>query len=172
MTALDQITEPSLQEQLAAEIASITQPLVAHFNRIDGEIKSKERELSELRAARTQLRGVLRGIDPELVPPAYQSNGKKKDQRNRSGDKNVAQHKLDALLAWFQTHSERINGQGGIHASGIINGNGVVVIDFWDPEIGIANQTGLSKALVTLHDRNLLRLDHLGNGGAKFYKVV
>jgi len=173
MSAVDRLTEPTLQERLAAEIASITQPLVNHFNQIDHEIKSKEKELSELRAARTQLRGVLRGIDPELVPPAYQSNGKKGGKRDRSGqDKNVAAHKLDAFGAWMKEHAETINGQGGIHASGIIDGSGTVRIDYWDPEIGIGNQSGISKALAVLHEQGIARLDHMGNGGAKFYKVV
>jgi uncharacterized protein YdcH (DUF465 family) len=170
MTTVDYV------EQFNETIAQITQPLVQQYDEINREIEAKEREferirkeqqqeIATMRKARTQLRGMLRSINPELAP-TISKNGRPK----RNPGKNVAKEKVDAFAAWLQTRAHEINEAGGIYASGIINSKNEVVRDDWT--VDIAHQSGISKALVALHDRGVVRLDHTGNGGAKFYKVV
>jgi hypothetical protein len=154
-------------EQFNRAVAEITQPLVEQYENLDRTIKEREVEIVSMRKARTQLRGMLRSINPELVP-TVSKNGKRKQFAK---DKNVAEHKVVRFSEWLQAHAEEINASGGIHASGIINSNGTVLHDDWDPEI-MNNQSALSKAFQMLHDRGIVRLDHRGNGGAKYYKVV
>lgn len=145
-------------ERLQAELAEITQPLVSHYNELDATIKTMEHEIIDLRKARTQLRTTIRSIDPDLIPVA-QSNGKKKlDVRAL----NVARERLDDLTAWLHERKEELNANGGFHVSGLERNYDNLP----------SHSATLSAAIRVLHEEGILRLDHSGNGGAKFYKVV
>lgn len=155
-------------DRIQQELAAITQPLVDHYEELDRDITAMQKDIIDLRKARTQLRNVLRGIDPSLVP-TYHSNGKKKKPDTQYNNEET----LGALTTWMQEHRDEINAEGGVHASGILDANGKNRRpDFNGAEIGIRNQSKLSAAMRMLHEQGVLRLDHTGNGGAKFYKVV
>ena len=102
----------------------------------------------------------LRRVDPELAPSLYpgRTTGPKK-----SGASNPSEAKVEAVLEWLREHRDEVNANGGIHSSGM------VARDDYDV---IPTQSGTSKALAILRERKLVRLDHTGTGGSKYFKVV
>lgn len=159
----------SLVEQLQLEIHEIAAPLVARYEQVKRDIDQRAAELDDLRKARTQLGKVIRNIDPTLIePPNYKSNGKKKKGGPGGG---VSAERIERFANWLRENASAINAQGGVHASGIIDGNGIVRFPGYEVE-GVNSQTIISKCFQALHDQGIVRLDHMGNGGAKFYKVV
>jgi len=151
-------------QRLQEEMAAITKPLSDHYAELDRTCNQLEGELNALRKARSQLRKTLRAIDPELIP----KNGKGKSQRDVI---TTSKTRIDALTAWFQERRGEINAAGGIHASGIISEKEGLTRDDWDATLP-QNQASLSAGMRDLHSLGVLRLDHTGNGGAKYYKVV
>jgi hypothetical protein len=156
------VTQVDHIARLQQEMAAITKPLSDHYAELERTIAGMETELNALRKARTQLRQTLRAIDPELVP----TNGKKKlpAAKKHSGAT------LKLTMEWLSARRDEIDAMGGIHASGIVNGHGELLRPDWD--VPITSQASVSAALRQLHDQGFLRLDHLGNGGARYFKVV
>lgn len=158
-----------LVTQLQEEIDAIAAPLVARYEQVKRDIETRTAELDELRRARTQLARVIRNINPSLIePPTFRINGKKKKSGPGGG---IAPERVERFANWLRQNRDAINAQGGVHASGIIDGNGIVRFPGYEVE-GVNSQTVISKCFQILHDQGVVRLDHMGNGGAKFYKVI
>ena len=138
----------SYTERLERDLRAITEPLMQQLKDIDGEIEGMTKELSELRAHRTKLVTIARQIDPELAPV--------KKVQSKAGP-TVSDKMVGEVLDWLKEHRAEID----FHASGLM-ANGY----------DVTSASQLSKALGVLHDRGLIRLDHMGKGGAKFYRVV
>jgi len=146
-------------ERLRLEIAEIAQPLVDHYNEIDRDIRKLQAEIVELRKSREQLRKTIRSINPELIGEA------KPGPRDRTKPHvwGISKERIASLGAWLQEHRGELNADGGFHSAGLERTyNGQLPIP----------QYGLNKALGALHEQGLIRLDHTGNGGSKYYKVV
>lgn len=154
---------PSLVEELQSEIREILAPLIERYGRIEKGIESREKELGELRSARTQLGKVIRSIDPDAIPPSKfgpKKNGKK------SGHKVVGAERTAAFGVWLQEHADEVNAMNdgkGFHSAGLFRERG--------DEIGLPDSS-MSAATRNLHEQGLLRLNAQGSGGSKFYKVV
>ena len=151
--------------RMREEMVSITKPLTDHYAELEKTIAEMTVELDQLRKARAQLARTLRSIDPELVPSNGRGRPKTLGNTNPSSPAT-----LKALTDWLQARRDELNANGGIHASGIINGRGEITREDWD--LPIRNASKLSQALRTLHDQGVIRLDHTGSGGAKYFKVV
>lgn len=158
--------------RLAEEVREITQPLVDHMNEVDEEIKTKQEELQALRDARSQLRAIVKGIDPALVPPLYKKNGKPKTKPTKKAGSEVAADTLAALTEWVQERREELNGNGGFRAVDI-HPREDFTLD------GLAHVSRVNKTLALLHDQGVLRLDRWIRGKdlphrptGKFYKVI
>ena len=152
-------------ERLQQEIAEITQPLVTHYKEVGEEIGRREKELADLRAARNQLAKTIRSIDPELIEPYFKNGKKNGGGKSKSSDPSA--ERVAACLVWLQEHKEEVNANGGFHATGLEARYG----EKGDKTFPILYQSGISKVLRRLHNQGALRLDHLGTGGAKYFKV-
>lgn len=158
-----QVEERDYLVQMQEEVARLTQPLLDQYNALDAEIKKYEARVSAMRRARTSMRTMIRAINPELIPV----NGKKS---GKNPGNQVSAKRLASFEQWLREHSEEIDAAGGVYASGLVSAKGKIVWPGYDADL--RHQSAISKALATLHDRGVLRLDHLGNGGAKYFKVV
>jgi hypothetical protein len=159
-----QVEERDYLAQMQEEVTRLTQPLLDQYNGLDGEIKKREREIVSMRKARTQMRTMIRAINPELIPV----NGKPKKKGVEGAPSG---ERLDAFTDWLRENADEIDARGGVHASGLRNDKGGTEWPTYPQDL-IGHQSGISKALQVLHDRGIVRLDHVGNGGAKFFKVV
>lgn len=148
--------------RLQQQLASMTQPLVDQYKELDAEIQRREEELKAIRATRSQLRTIVRGISPDLVPHGNRKNGKK--TKKTSGSLGPSADRIKAFGEWLQEHRETLN-EDGFWASGLVK----------HPDIeasGIEHQSGISKALNALHEQGLVTLDRIGRGKSKVYKVA
>lgn len=130
-------------------LASAIEPIKQQLAQTDLEIEELEASLNQKRKDRTAARNVLRVLDPESVPAKQQSTLRPKAL-------NVSDDKLDALVAFLRN---RENG------------------DAFSPRVLLEENVPMSRATVTnalhiLRDRGLIRLDHMGQGGANFYRAT
>jgi len=138
----------SYTERLDRDLRSITEPLMEQLRDIEGEIEGMTSELSELRAHRTKLVGIVRSIDPELVPKKVVP---KKDAL-------ISDSKVAEVYEWLKAN---LNGDE-FYASGLMK----------DDRYGVTSQSQTAKALNVLHERGQIRLVRQGSGGSKHFKVV
>jgi hypothetical protein len=139
----------SYTERLDRDLRSITEPLMEQLRDIEGEIESMTSELSELRAHRTKLVGIVRSIDPELAPKKEQP--KKKDNL-------ISDSKVNEVYEWLKAN---LNGDE-FYASGLMK----------DDRYEVTSQSQTAKALGVLHERGQILLVRQGSGGSKHFRLV
>ena len=142
-----------VKEQVRAELVALTAPLWDHLKQIEGRIEEAEEELRDLREGRRQIAEILRKIDPDSAP---KKNGKKKYGLG------VGEERLATITLWLRERREELNAGEGFYASGLAE----------DETFPMRTGPESAKALRILHDHGIVRLDHVGTGGRKFYKVV
>lgn len=139
-------------ERLEQELAPMADTVRGTLEKIDSEIEIAKTELRGLSAMRTRMQNLLKQLDPNGVP-------KKTSTRKRE----MSGAAYQAFTDWLVLNREQINEGVGIWASGLQR----------DPEFKIwPSQSQISKGLSQAHDDGLLRIDSLGQGGRKHYKVV
>lgn len=144
----------TITEQIQAQIAEITQPLQDQLARLDQEVEQREAELKEVRAARTQLRTVLKGLTPS-------ENGTKKKGTSRSAV--PSPERMEKFRVWLIGHAEVLN-VNGFSAPSLRR-------DYPD-HLPIGSASGVSAACRELHEQGVLGLTRVGRGGERFFKVL
>jgi len=139
-------------QQMKETLDRVLAPLSEQLSTVDSEIATQEAELKELKEVRTQIVAILRRIDPSLAPTA-----KKKPEGAP-----VSEERVREIQEWLLANAEILNANGGITTSSLRE----------RPDFPFSNKTATSKALIVLHDRGVLRLDRIGRGAARYYKVV
>ena len=142
--------------EVQAQIQAVARPLYERLLLLDEEVELRETELAEMKKARTQLRNVVKGIAPELLPEP------EKPKKRNTNDWTPKADKVQAFHEFLLAHRDELNGNG-FHAAGLTAQ--------FKHELPIA-YSSVHKALNALHDQGVIRLDSTGTGGAKFYKLV
>jgi DNA-binding transcriptional ArsR family regulator len=127
-------------------------PLRETLARIDAEIAEHEAAIARLKQARAKPARILAAAERTPKAPGPKPGAKK------TSNAGVAPDKLAALTDWLHANT---NGEA-FHASGIDRRE----------DFTLMSQATLSHALSVLADQGVIRLDHRGSGGAKFYKLV
>lgn len=141
--------------EVEEQIQAVARPLYERLLDLDREIGTREIELGRLKTARTQLRNVVKGIAPELLPE--QEKPKKRD----TNDWKPKAESVSAMQEFLLTHYDELNGDG-FHAAGLTAQ--------YPKELPVA-YSSIHKVLAALHEQGVIRLDRTGTGGAKFYKL-
>lgn len=145
-------TPDTIRNAIDAALAPLREQLAV----VDAEMERVQVELVKLRAMRAEVMKVLRAADPTTVAPGRAPGGGKPKRTGRG----IGEERIEAIFEWLQ---ENADGEA-FHASGLARRD--------DFSIARGQQSTISKALVELADRGLLRLDHTGTGGSRFYKLV
>jgi hypothetical protein len=140
--------------RIEEQLAQLLQPLTEQLAQLDQEIETREREIGELKKARTRLRTALKGLMPS-------ENGAK-PRRTRTNSAMPSEAKVQALREWLREHGEL--SEESFYTSGLLASYG--------GELPIKNASSLGLALQRLHDEGWLVLDRKGAGGSRHYKVV
>lgn len=139
-------------ERLEQELAPLADSVRGTLEKIEQEIVEAKAELRGLGAMRTRMQNLLKQLDPNGVP-------QKKTARKRE----MSGPKYDEFRDWLVSHTDEINEGTGIWASELERRADFTI---WP------SQSQISKALGQAHDDGILRIDSLGQGGRKHYKVV
>jgi len=142
-------------EKTLSEILAPTRELE---EKLATRIEELEAELSETRLQRSKLKGVLRALDPIYAAQEQASKERKASDNKRL---HVSDELVGRIEKWMRQNVDEVNGNGGVTATDLSR----------EQAIGAA-QSSCSKTLQVLHDRGVVRLDHRGRGGAKYYKLV
>ena len=137
-----------------AEMTAMAAPLRAKLAELEKLIEARVAELEELRGTRNEARKMLAIVDPSSVPA-------KKATKTTVATR-VSQETVAAVEKRLHDKLSEVNGDGGFTATSLRREHG----------FGDFSQSTLSKALAALHERDLIRLDHRGRGGAHYFKVV
>lgn len=149
------MTETLTTQAVEDALDALAAPLHAQLQTLDTMIEETTAEVYKLRSTRAKLKKALELINPAAVP------AKKKEQLSQR-DRGVAPATLTGIENWILERKEELNGNGGFSAPEL----------FRDYGFGLCSDATLNKALGLLHNREVIRLDHRGSGGAKYYKVV
>lgn len=140
-------------ERLEQDLAPLADTVRGTLSKIDQEIEVCKIELRGLAAMRTRMQNLLKQLDPNAAPTS------KKEQKKRQ----IGGPAYQAFTDWLVLNREKINEGTGIWASGLER----------DPDFKIwPSQSQISKGLYQAHEDGILRIDSLGQGGRKHYKVV
>lgn len=132
------------------------EPLKEALREIDTNIEKVEIDLKELREDRNKLVIVLRRIAPEAVSAD-------KPKAERKPYERPSDEMLRKFTEFLQLHAEELNGNGGFHVTGLVR-------DWHISDIG--NPSTITRAVKALRDDGVLVLDHTGQGGSRYFKVV
>ena len=135
-----------------AQLDAILAPLRETLETLDTAIAEHEEAIKTLKQQRAKPARILAAAERTPVKPGP------KPKASGGANHSVSPEKLDALHEWLVANT---NGEP-FHASGI---------DRRD-DFTLMSQATLSHALAMLADRGVLRLDHRGSGGAKFYALT
>jgi DNA-binding transcriptional ArsR family regulator len=140
-----------------AALDEILNPLRDTLAQIDEAIAAHERTIEQHKVEIAALRQ-QRAKPARVLAAAQRPPGKKPGPKKNGGPTGVAPEKLDQLTDWLRAN---LNGEA-FHASGIDRRE----------DFTLMSQATLSHALSVLADQGVIRLDHRGSGGAKFYKLT
>jgi hypothetical protein len=143
-------------EQLNTALAEMVAPIQAHLDQIEREIEDAETKLAALKEARKRATTVLYDADPSLKP------SKTKSKSNGGTTSRISPARMELFREWVEANRDDINEGVGISGTDL---------SFKHPEL-FGNQSTANKALKELHEEGVLRLDSMGRGGRKNYKVV
>lgn len=133
---------------------------------LDAEIAQAQAALDELQDARKTAARMLRLADPTFEPqakPGRKPNENGSGRRPSGGGKLVSEKRLADVQTYLEKHRDELTNGNGFTASMLVTRRD------WT----YGSQSYLSQALRVLHDRGVIRLDHVGGmGGAKHYRLV
>jgi hypothetical protein len=151
-------TEPVelASQQLDESLREAVAPVVEQVERLDAVIAKREAELASLRETRKRAQRVLFALDPQRKPPKGEStSGQRAGALARAERENA--EKLQRVRAYVTR-----NGNGEIGVSDLTAA----------PELAGIGRGKLTELLARLADEGTLRLDRIGSGGAKIYRLV
>jgi hypothetical protein len=140
----------SPREELLETLSNVAPPLHAQLANIDLRLDEAVKQVEELRATKNDLLKVLRVIDPDGVPS---------EKKKRGPQMRVSEERVEAIGEWLRAN---MNG-AEISAQDLREREGFEVL---------RDQRSIQVALDTLADRGLLRLDRVGKGNRRFYRMV
>ena len=147
-------------DNIHSRLSELAEPLRDQLDDLVKEIAQAEESLGALRQAKRDLTYVLARIDPTYVDAEVKRFKKSKptsEPRRRQGQASMT----PAIRDWVMEHREDLSKDGGFSAASMIRGG-----------FDLVSQSTLNRALLTLHEEGLLRIDHTGFGGSRYYKVV
>lgn len=159
--------------ELRSTLDGMLAPLRQRLKTLDESIAEHEGILEELRAARTQARRAVVALDPEGEEAAaqkakYANNKKAPTDRARASEQGVSQDRLAEVEKFLRDNQRELETNGGFYAAGLSRHPGFMHLG---PTESARSQLA-NNAFKVLHDRGVIRLDHKGSGGAKYYKLV
>lgn len=146
--------EDSVALQVRAQLRELSLPLHEQMAGIDRRLVEIRREATDLREARTQIETVLRRLEPQ--PTAVKSSG----SNNRIG----RAEKQIVIEQYLRDHGDTF--PGGFTASQLaakMKQDGVKPVA--SPEM-------TRNILQVLHERGIIRIDRVAQGGGNLYLVV
>lgn len=148
----------AVRAEMAALTTKLAAPLREQLGKLEDLIEERVVELEELRSARNEARRMLERVDPLSKPEKKTKPGPKTTTAGR-----VSPDTVNAV------HSRMLE----IGVSDL-NGNGGFTVTSLRRDFGFSDipQSTMQKAVAVLYERDNLRLDHRGRGGAHYYKVV
>lgn len=145
-------------DELRESFASFASNLRSSLSGLDEEIAELEEQLAEKRALRKRAVNAIRLDDPSFELDAKPGPKPKHSQNGKP----ISDEKLKQLREWLEARRDEI-ANGGITASEVARRD-----DFGS----IMSTATVSAGMRVLHDRGVLRLDHLGTGGGKWYVLA
>ena len=149
-------TPSGYADQLRSSFRNLIDPVRDELQRLETEIERREAELGELRKLRTEARHVLYAIDPDSKP---QPTSQPKSGRTRA-KKNVSDEKVEAVLAWLQTHAA----DARFSVASVNHGE--------HGPFDVVPPGTLNFVFQELRDRDAIRLDRVGPLGRKNYRLA
>jgi hypothetical protein len=145
-------------ENIQSTLSELVEPLRDQLEALDAEIERAEVQLAFMRQTRRNVTRALSYIDPTFVTTVDSTAKKQKSKKQiiRSTSR------TPDIRDWIVARQEVISENGGFSAATLIREYGFDMV----------SQSTLNKALLTLHEEGLLRIDHRGFGGSRYYKVV
>lgn len=139
------------ETQVLEALEQMIAPARDLLGKLDEEILEHEQKAQELRKKRTQVRNVLRAVDPEHSPAA------KNAKRDRSGEGARASATSVEKVLTYLRRSQNGDGNSVFSAK-----------DIPHDDIGLSYAT-VTVVLRQLRNDGLIRLDHVDKYSAKFY---
>jgi ABC-type transporter Mla subunit MlaD len=136
------------------ELHALARPLYDRLLQVEHELETIEATARRVRDNRNKLRTALRAVDPTYAQTPATPRG------NRAPTKGVASDTVEEITRLLRDMPSDV-ATGGIMASALARRDG------WP-----YSQATTSAALKVLHTRGVIRLDHTGTGGGKWYRLV
>lgn len=148
----------ALTVQLGESLRTVVQPLAELVEKLDAAIAEREQALAQLRDLRRQATRVTNAADPTTKP------GRKPTKAGAAATVQMHQH---ARAAKKQR----------VHDAVVALGSGVDISSDVHADVNGNGQPSISRGMIydllrELRDDGVLRLDHTGNGGKAFYRLV
>lgn|SRR5262245_17073097 len=153
----------SLIEDEKSAVAEIDAAISAIRREIEAYALGRQAEIDELRALRRESFALIRVIEPEF--------GKRKHRQRRMGPDPVKNRRKrkQQLLDWLRSHaSDPDLSVNGFTVTGICNRR----LRAGDQSVPVMNRQLMRLAFDDLADDGVIRLDRIGTGRAKIYKLV
>ena len=155
---------------LEQEVAKLLAPLRKLHETAMNDERLAQAKLDTAREQRREIEKMLRAVDPTFHNP-YAKNGKRQHKGTGVEGYGFTEERLATTVEWLTENAEMLNAMN--------DGDGFVAsrasADFDIPGVR-KSQSTLSKMLLVLHDRGVVRLNKVGGGvrggRAKLYKVV
>lgn len=145
-------------ENVHAALAHLAEPLREQLAELEAEIPTVQIRLKELHQLRRDVTKALMLIDPSSVKAMEKTTPRAKRPSEKVGEETVN------LIRLFVTdHAFSLNENTGFSA--------MVLRKRPDWDFDYRQQT-VVEALKRLHEEGVIRLDHTGVAGSRFYKVV
>lgn len=127
--------------------------LRGHLTEMNGRIARAESELNEIKAVRNRIAAAVRALDPPPKPTPKKKNG---------APVSVSEESLRQMTEWLRERGPDLN----------LDGFWVTGLDA-DPDFTIyQSDAGIRSAVKVLHERGVIALDRVAQGGRRVYKVV
>jgi hypothetical protein len=152
------MSTPSAVELAQHEIESLTSPLRDLVRGFDEQIQTKQLELDELKDARKRAAAMLRLADPTFEPPKkYATKTSSKTKTHLTQD--ASEGSIEAIAGWLEARRAEFEREPFCISSLVRHAE-------WN---GVGSQATAGRVLAALYERNVIELDHVGTGGAKWY---
>lgn len=154
----------STAERRAKHRPAMIEMATEDYERVVAELEEAQAKVTTLTEERRELLHVLRWLDPDN--PAYQPakpgpKSKPKSTRDTS-EWTVSEEKLTKIAEWLKANQD--NGLAdGFTGTGLYKR-----ADF----LSIGSAETVRRAMPELAERGIIRLDRLGQGGSKVYKLT
>lgn len=156
---MTEIVAGGLAADLAQALSDTLDPVKKHLETIEKQIAEKETELAELREVRNIAARIVRTVDPDAAPA--KTPGKKTPGGSSYGvSPETAREALVVIRKHYTPEDDLVASDMARNAKlqAALPSN--------------KSQSGISRTLLELQNQGLIRLDRLGVGGKKFFRLI